>query len=132
MTAPDLETKSLAPEWLRAANATLTAWTSFITTLAVFLVVIWLFPSSRGLAGTRALLLLVLMLSVNLKGNLKGDATIYLFRPRARPPFQLCELFIPEVARLNRISLLVYSNFRPYRLASQIVLLTVLDNSPRT
>ena len=81
MTAPDLETKSLAPEWLRAANATLTAWTSFITTLAVFLVVIWLFPSSRGLAGTRALLLLVLMLSV----NLKGDATIYLFRPRARP-----------------------------------------------
>ncbi|MFN4896895.1 MAG: hypothetical protein ACK5GN_15275 [Pseudomonadota bacterium] len=63
MTAPDLETKSLAPEWLRAANATLTAWTSFITTLAVFLVVIWLFPSSHGLAGTPALLLLVLMLS---------------------------------------------------------------------
>jgi hypothetical protein len=64
MTAPDLEMKSLPPEWLRAANATLTAWISFITTLAVLFVVIWLFPSSHGLAGTAAILLLVLMLGV--------------------------------------------------------------------
>ncbi len=59
----NIQTGRPAPEWLRAVNATLTAWNTFIATCAGFIMLLWLFPSSHDLGGPVAVLLLLVMLA---------------------------------------------------------------------
>jgi hypothetical protein len=64
MTSQNAQPKTPAPEWLRALNATFTAWNSFVVGCSLFLVACLFAPSLNGLTGTLASMLLVSMLIV--------------------------------------------------------------------
>jgi hypothetical protein len=56
MSDETMRVKRSAPEWLRALNATLTAWNSFMLGCASILLGLWHLPAFQGLGGTAGLL----------------------------------------------------------------------------